>query len=162
MRILLSIGVAASTAFLTLFALEAQAAGTVQVRFVQPDKFSDVRDGHLRAEDNLQMLQRHLEEIGARYVTDGQTLKIEVLDVDLAGEVHRGGRLDDVRVLKGRADWPRIQLRYTLETPGAPARSREATVSDFAYLERTPTQPNEPLAYERRMLDEWFRAEFKR
>jgi hypothetical protein len=153
-----SIGVAFSVA---VCALAAQAAGTVQVSFVQPERFSDVRDGHLRAEDNLYVLRRYLEQIGSRYVADGQTLKIEVLDVDLAGEVRMGGRLNDVRVLRGRADWPRIQLRYTLETPGAASRGREATIADFAYLERTPPMPNEALAYEHRMLDEWFRAEFR-
>lgn len=141
----------------------AQAAGTVQVSFVNPDKFADVRDGAYRAEDHLANLKRHLEEIGAQYTADGQTLKIEVLDVDLAGEVKHGARPNDLRVLRGRADWPRVELRYTLEAPGAVPRTGRATVADLAYLQRMPVPYNtEPLPYERRMLEDWFRAEFKR
>jgi Protein of unknown function (DUF3016) len=139
----------------------AQAAGTVQVSFVQPEKFTDVRDGAFRAEDNLANLQRHLEQIGAQYTPDGQTLKIEVLDVDLAGEVRPGVRPHDLRVLRGRADWPRVQLRYTLEGSGTAPRTGTATVADMAYLQRTPTHySTEPLPYERRMLEEWFKSEF--
>lgn len=139
----------------------AQAAGTVQVSFVQPEKFADVRDASLRSEDHLANLKRHLEEIGARYTPDGQTLKVEVLDVDLAGEARLGARLHDLRVLRGRADWPRMELRYTLEAPGAAPRSGRASVADMAYLQRTPTRfTSEPLPYERRMLEDWFRTEF--
>jgi hypothetical protein len=139
----------------------AHAAGTVQVTFVQPEKFADVRDAALRAEDNLANLQRHLEQIGAQYTPDGQTMKIEVLDVDLAGEPRPGARPHDLRVLRGRADWPRIELRYTLEAPGAAPRSGKASVADMAYLQRTPTPfTTEPLPYERRMLEDWFRKEF--
>jgi len=140
----------------------AQAAGTVQVSFIQPEKFADVRDAAFRAEDNLANLQRHLEQVGALYTPDGQTLKIEVLDVDLAGEVRPGTRPHDIRVLRGRADWPRVELRYTLEVPGAAPRTGRATVSDMAYLQRiTPSYAGEPLPYERRMLEDWFKAEFK-
>jgi Protein of unknown function (DUF3016) len=139
----------------------AQAAGTVQVSFVQPEKFADVRDSALRSEDHLANLKRHLEEIGARYTADGQTLKVEVLDVDLAGEPKPGARPHDLRVMRGRADWPRMELRYTLEAPGAAPRTGQAKVADMAYLQRTPTRyMREPLPYERRMLEDWFRAEF--
>lgn len=140
----------------------AHAAGTVQVTFVQPEKFADVRDSALRSEDHLANLKRHLEEIGARYTPDGQTLRVEVLDVDLAGEPKPGARPHDLRVLRGRADWPRVELRYTLEAPGAAPRTGRAVVADMAYLQRTPTRfTTEPLPYERRMLEDWFRSEFK-
>jgi hypothetical protein len=140
--------------------LAAQAAGTVQVSFVQPEKFADVRDSAMRAEDNLALLKRHLQEAAALYVADGQTLNIEVLDVDLAGEVRHGARPFDLRVLRGRADWPRIELRYSLQVPGQAARAGQARLQDTAYLQRLAGLRNEALYYERRMLDEWFKAEF--
>jgi hypothetical protein len=138
----------------------AQAAGTVQVSFIQPEKFVDVRDAAFRAEDNLASLKQHLEQAAAPYVGDGQTLNIEVLDVDLAGEVRHGARPFDLRVLRGRADWPRIELRYSLQVPGQAARAGQARVQDMAYLQRVAGLRNEALYYERRMLDEWFKAEF--
>jgi Protein of unknown function (DUF3016) len=139
----------------------ALAAGTVQVKFVEPDRYTDARDAHLRADQNLEALKRHLEQAAAPYVADGQTLKIDVLDVDLAGDVRHGGRApNDVRVLRGRADWPRIELRYALEAPGQAARSGQARIQDLAYQQRLAGRSGEALAYERRMLDEWFRREF--
>ena len=60
-----------------------------------------------------------------------------MLDVDLAGEMRFDrSRAANVRVLLGMADWPRIKLRYTLESAGQPVRRVEQTVSDMAYLER--------------------------
>lgn len=158
MRTLRTIGVALGAVTL---AAAAQAAGTVNVSFVQPDNFTDVKDRYLSKDRHLEALKRHLELAAAPYVADGQTLKIEVLDVDLAGEVKPSAR--DLRVLKGGADWPRIQLRYALESPGQAARSGEARVQDMAYLMHRAHLPSgDALAYERRMLDEWFKAEFKR
>jgi len=150
-----------SSLVLLVAAASAHAAGSVQVSFVKPDSFADVRDGAHRTEDHLAALQRHLEEVGAQYLAQGQVLKVEVLDVDLAGEVRYGARANDIRVLRGRADWPRVQLRYTLEAAGATTRSGAANVTDMAYLQRmSPLQANQALPYERRMLEDWFKVEF--
>lgn len=160
MRILRTIGVALSAVTL---ATAAQAAGTVTVSFLKPENFTDVKDRYLSSERHLEALKRHLEHAAAPYVADGQTLKIEVLDVDLAGNVNPSVRGNDLRVLKGSADWPRIELRYALETPGQAARSGEARVQDMAYLmQRVSLPSSESLPYERRMLDAWFRAEFRK
>jgi Protein of unknown function (DUF3016) len=142
-----------------LVAGAAQAAGTVQVSFVKPENFADVRDRTYTSEQNLKALERVITSVAQPYVADGQTLKIEVLDVDLAGEVRPGARTHDVRVLCGRADWPRITFRWCVEG-GAP-RSGEAVVQDMAYLQRLPpTMTDTALVYERRMLDEWFKQQF--
>jgi hypothetical protein len=146
-------------AALVLAAGAAHAAGTVQVAFIQPERFADVRDRAYTSKEHLATLERVLVETAAPHVPDGRTLKIEVLDVDLAGEVRPGVRAWDVRVLTGRADWPRITLRWTLDGP-AP-KSGEAVVQDMAYLQRiAPPLADSGLVYERRMLDEWFRKEF--
>ena len=136
------------------------AAGTVQVSFTDPEKFADVRDRANRVEDNVKALERVVADAARPYVADGQTLKIEVLDVDLAGEIRPGARAGELRVLRGRADWPRITLRWSLEGAGA-TRSGQAVVQDMNYLMRPPTpQYDGQLAYERRMLDDWFREQF--
>jgi Protein of unknown function (DUF3016) len=147
---------------LAFAAAVAQAAGTVQVLFVQPEKFSDAEDARHDSSENLRELKRYLEAQAARYVGDGQTLTIEVLDVDLAGEIRFDrSRAEDVRVLLGKADWPRIKLRYSLESAGQPLRRVEQTVSDMAYLERQRHYADsEFLRHEKRMLDEWFVAQF--
>jgi Protein of unknown function (DUF3016) len=137
----------------------AQAAGTVSVSFVEPARFRDVRDAHLQSDANLATLRRHIEEAAAPYVADGQALRVEVTDVDLAGEVIHGGPTQPVRVLRGSADWPRIELRYVLEAPGQAPVAGRAQVQDMSYLQRASgLRLGIELPYERRMLDEWFRT----
>ncbi|HET9821154.1 MAG TPA: DUF3016 domain-containing protein [Burkholderiaceae bacterium] len=160
MRIVVPVGVAVCAAVITL---TAQAAGKVEISFVAPEKYSDIHDAARRLDDNLKALRHHLEQAAAPYVADGQTLKIDVLDVDLAGRVEPATRPDDVRVLRGEADWPRIHLRYTLDAGGSTLRRGDAWLSDMAYLQRLPPPDRGMgLAYERRMIDEWLRSEFKR
>ena len=88
--------------------------------------------------------------------------KVEVLDVDLAGSTRpsrRGGF--DLRVVRGKGDWPRISLRYTLEEDGKPVRSGEEAVEDMDYTHGlVGYRKSVPLYYEKRMLDKWFRARF--
>jgi hypothetical protein len=140
----------------------AQAAGSVQVNFVQPEKFTDVRDSYLQSDRYLELIKQNLTEAALPYLADGQVLKVDVLDVDLAGEVRPGARPYDLRILKGGADWPRIKLRYTLEAGGQTVKSGEAVVQDMAYLQRTLAGPGsqDALRYERRMLDDWFKQTF--
>ena len=144
---------------LLLSASTVLAAGTVQVSYVQPDRFADV--GRAEREDNLKALSKHFEALASR-LADGQKLNIEVLDVDLAGEVRRSRRAgQDVRVLRGGADWPRIALRYTLESAGQAVRHGENKLTDLAYAQRAAdSRSGEALHAEKRMLDAWFATEF--
>jgi Protein of unknown function (DUF3016) len=146
------------------FSFAAHAAGSVQVNFIQPEKFSDVRDAYMRSERYLELLKENISAAALPYLADGQTLKVDVLDVDLAGEVRHGARPYDVRVLKGGADWPRIQMRWALEAGGQTVKSGDATVQDMAYLQRVIGSPGsqDALRYERRMLDDWAKQQFNK
>ena len=147
---------------LVLAAAAAQAAGSVSVTYVQQNKFADIGWSNRDVEDNLKELTRHFETLAARHLADGQKMNVEVLDIDLAGEMRWSRRAgQDLRVLKGGTDWPRIKLRYTLEAAGQAPRSAEDNLADMAYLQRiTGARAGEPLHYEKRMLDEWFAAQF--
>lgn len=152
---------AALGAALALAALagNAHAAGVMTVSFVEPEHYSDVGFGSVERERTTARLAAIFKDLGQR-LPDGQTLKVEVLDVDLAGRVPHNS-VHETRVLTGGADWPRIKLRYTLDTGGS-VQTREETVSDMSYLQ-TPiygSRADEPLAYERRMLERWFEARF--
>jgi Protein of unknown function (DUF3016) len=139
----------------------AHATGTVQLNFVKPEGFADVVDRTYSREQNLKALEQVITSVAKPYVADGQTLKIEVLDVALAGEVRPGARAWDVRVLRGRTDWPRITMRWSLDGAATSPRSGEAVVQDMAYLQRiAPALADTSLVYERRMLDDWFKQQF--
>ena len=150
---------AALCAALVAAALSTWGAGAVEVRFVDADRYADIGWRALDRERNLERLRAHFEGLSAR-LPDGQRLAIEVLDVDLAGEEMPSHRLEPVRVLRGRADWPRMQLRWQLSGPAAASRSGEEWLSDMSYLVRQPpvSAVSEALPYDLRMVDDWFQA----
>jgi len=136
----------------------------VHVSFNQPERFSDASPSGQRGparERTLREIAAHLERLGTRYLKPGQTLMVEISDVDLAGRIDpwRMGA-DHLRILSG-STWPRIVLRYTLTQDGAPPRTAEETVADLDYQSRPEGRmSSDPLRYEKAMLDEWFRTRF--
>ncbi|MYM80796.1 DUF3016 domain-containing protein [Duganella sp. FT50W] len=89
----------------------------------------------------------------------GQVLKVEFLDIDLAGDVFPRVPVRDIRVTKGQADWPRIHLRYSIEQDGKVLRSGEGKLADPNYQMGVNMYSQELYAYEKQMLDAWFRKE---
>jgi len=143
---------------LAVFLSFPSAAG-VTVSFPAPERHPDAGYPAAQAQGTRGEIARHLEALGARHLKPGQELRIEVLDINLAGRV-RHNATSDVRVMRA-GDWPQIRLRYELETPGEATRKAEEVVSDREYL-RGPQNNLDALAREKRMLDEWFRERFVR
>lgn len=138
-------------------------AGTVNVSYTNAPGFSDAGTSRADKDSNLRALAEHLQALGQRYLPADQVLKVEVIDVNLAGTVHptRRSAGTEIRVLRNGADWPRIDLRYTLESNGKTLRSGEETVADMNYMHGfSGVRGSEPLYYEKHMLDEWFKARF--
>ena len=79
-------------------------AGTVQVSFDHPERFADIGPpGETR--ELLQVIDRHLQALGAKGLPAGQTLQVMITDIDLAGTIDPWlGRLSDVRVLGAWAE----------------------------------------------------------
>ena len=146
---------AVATALLATTLQPAQAAGTVHVRWIEPARFADAGRGTVDRERTLQALAEHLKSRAA-WLPEGQTLTLEVTEVDLAGELEPWG-WQALRVLRGRVDWPRLTLRYTLSTSGRAMKTGEAQLSDMSYSARRQDQP---LGAEKHLLDQWLRAEF--
>ncbi len=140
----------------------ASAAGSVNVAFVDATRYADAGTTRWEEAANLKALADHLQSLGARFLRDGEVLKVEVLDVDLAGSTRPARRSGtEIRVLKGGADWPRIALRYSLEANGAPVRSAQESLTDLDYLRSLAgSNRSESLHYEKNMLEKWFKANF--
>ena len=141
-----------------LFALGAGSAHAgVSITFDETQRYSDVPFDPTDRKQVLDALADHFTGLG-KYLPPGQALHITVLDVDMAGREipsFRAGR--DIRVLNGRADWPHMQLRYSLEQNGQVVKSGEAQLQDMNYQSRsTHYFDSEPLRYEKQMIDEWF------
>jgi hypothetical protein len=149
----------AATALASLTALPAH-AGDVVVKYIDPDHFSDLATQRSEEDANMKTLQAHLQQLGAR-LPAGQVLRVDVLDVDLAGTV-RHNRIGDKRVTSGLADAPHFKLRYALEANGRVIKSGEDQLTDIDYTHgNTMIGFNRGrLYYEKQLLTRWFMANF--
>ncbi|MPY73286.1 MAG: DUF3016 domain-containing protein [Alphaproteobacteria bacterium] len=139
----------------------------VEVVFLHPEAYSDASlyngYGAKGQEPALRGIREHLQRLGERYLKPGDTLKIEVLDIDLAGRFEWWRPYAyDVRILRD-ITWPRMKLRYVLDENGRRVACPEEFVSDQAYLMNAAMRSSmDPLKYEKSMLDDWFRARIAR
>ena len=147
---------AGAAAVLLLVSASAYASATVS--FVAIDKMTDVpRDFHRREEMQF-VLREHFERL-SQQLPAGQVLKVDILDIDLAGEEFPRVAVQDIRVLKGQADWPRMHLRYSIEQDGKVLASGDSQLSDPGYLMGSNRYGQDAYSYEKQMLDDWFRKE---
>ena len=136
-------------------------AGTAVISFLHPERFADAGRGR-DAEQVQAILRGHLQALAASKLPAGQTLKVEFKDIDLAGQLRplpHGGQ--DVRVLKGAADWPRLSLHYRLSDAARTLDSGDEDLADLGYLQRTRSlRSSDALPFEQRLLSDWFSRRF--
>jgi hypothetical protein len=136
-------------------------AGTVEVLFVNADHYWDAGNTTWDEPANLKEIAIHLRMLSERQLPADQTLKVEVLQVDLAGTVNPFHRAVPVRVISGGADFPKLQLRYSLESGGKLITSGEDWVVDMDYTHGLANRgDSSSLFYEKRMLNVWFKKRF--
>lgn len=145
-----------------VLASAAATAGTVNVVFSHPESYTDARDWPDRdSSANLQTISKYFEWLGQKYLPPEQTLQVEVLDVDLAGKLRTSARWGMVRIIGKPLDWPKMSLRYRLESGGKVLANAEELISDMAYDQHLGGEVNwDSLAYEKHMLKDWFRNRF--
>ena len=133
----------------------------VEVRFVQPERFTDAEESARDRERALEELGGHLKRQAAKHLAEGQQLLIEVSDIDLAGQLEPVGRsAERLRVLRD-VSWPRIKLHFVLKAGSEVLREGEADLSRMGYLDGVvPYFNSEPYRYEKAMLDDWLKNEF--
>ena len=149
----------AATLCVAFAAPQAHAAGSVEVQWIKPDTYADAGRSRMDRERVMKSLGEHLQKLG-KQLPDGQLLKLDVTDLDLAGEIEPF-RWRDLRVLRGRADWPQMSLHYTLTADGHTLKSGDAQLQDMGYMFTTSASLRQAdLGYEKRMVDQWFKAEF--
>ena len=131
-------------------------AGTAEVKFADPQAYADV--GGTRAEQfrNLEALARHIERLAQRLPAN-QTLRVDVLEVDLAGT--QFGL--QPRIVRNMADIPRLHVRYSLLAGSQVLASGEDHLSRLDYARPTDVHRSYTTLYdEKRLLDDWFATRF--
>jgi len=153
---------------MTAAAAPSEPPARVQVSWAPIDQLSETRNnppdrGWLRPDQWMKSLGDRLRKTADRILPPGQQLQVRVDDISLAGRLeplYRPGQRD-LRVMK-ESYWPWMNLHFVLLAADRTAiREGDARLSDGAYLRRAvAADPNDPLRYEKRMIDEWLRAEF--
>jgi hypothetical protein len=140
----------------------------IEVSFVASEKFTDVKDDHMDSDRGreavLEQLKEHLVTHGAKYLAKGQRLQITVTDVDLAGDFEpwRGINFHDIRIVKDIYP-PRVNLEFKLiDAEGKVVSEGKRQLRDLGYLMSMAMPTSDPLRYDKEMLNDWLRQEFKR
>jgi hypothetical protein len=140
----------------------------IEVTFVAPEKFTDVKAGALDSDRGrdalLDQLKEHLVTTAAQYLAPGQRLEIRVTDVDLAGDFEpwRGLDFQDVRIVKEIYP-PRASLEFRLiGADGKVVREGKRQLQDLAFLLSVALPASDTLRYDKAMLSDWLQQEFKR
>lgn len=147
---------AVATIIFTLAA--ASVAAEANVSYIKASEMTDVPRHYKDLETMEYSFTQHLKQLSEK-LPAGQVLKVEFLDIDLAGDVFPRVPVRDIRVTKGQADWPRIHLRYSIEQDGKVISSGEKKLADPNYQLSINMYQQELYAYEKQMLDNWFRKE---
>jgi hypothetical protein len=141
-----------------LLALAAgRASAAVDVTWVHPENFHDLPFPTWERKEMLDQITDHFKKLGEN-LPAGQELRIEITDFDPAGRLIPSARLGrDLRVLTGRADWPRMELNYAIEQNGQVIKSGQSQLQDMNYQQSYNHYfDSEPLRYEKQMIDDWF------
>jgi hypothetical protein len=132
----------------------------VSVIFVMPETFTDA--GYSKTERSspaiLLQLQRFIVETATRQLPEPLRLDIKIIDVDLAGdfELFRGPQFEHVRIIKDIYP-PRIVLEFRVSDPvGRSINEGRHELADLNYLVRVTSRRDDPLRYEKELLQGWF------
>lgn len=155
-----------SSCLLTFLSAPFSYAAEVNVEWVEPEKFRDVKPsdnvGRKKyRERTLEKFEEHFAELAAE-LPETQTLSLKFTDVDLAGDVKmwHGGRW--IRVVKSPFA-PMMEFSYSLtDESNIVLKEGEETLRDLAFdMRSTRNTIERELVYEKHMFDKWFEETFK-
>lgn len=146
-----------------LAAAASVSAADLSVLFVHPENYTDAAytSAFANERDRAEVqrdIARHLQRLAERGLPVDEALKIEVLDIDLAGhfEPFRFRHGGDVRIVRDITG-PRIKLRYTLTRGGQVLASAEEQLRDMNFMHGGNRYlGGDRLRYEKALLDDWF------
>lgn len=143
-------------------------AAKVEVLFSKPaDQYADVRDGFSATEKgqlaNLELLKQYIEQRADGLVPAGQKLTVTITEVDLAGDFEpwHGPDMADIRIVKDIYP-PRIDLTFKLsDTDENIVKEGKRELRDLAFMMRLSLRRDDPIRFEKELLNNWMRSEFK-
>jgi DUF3016 family protein len=145
--------------FIAVLLAPAPSLADVKVRFINPESYTDAGSFGGRSSDaTLAEFRAYLGKLGERLLAPGQNLTIEILNIDLAGHYEPWrGNFSDIRIMRDVTP-PSVRLRYVLSEKGKRTRSGEDNLTDMNYqMNPSARSSSDRYAYEKALLDDWFR-----
>jgi len=146
-----------------LLLVPATKAATSEIKWTNPDDYRDIYPGeehrkHFR-ERTFKALEKHFS-ILAKQLPQGQLLKVEVTDIDLAGDVHHGG-IRQIRLVK-EIYFPKMKFSYqVVDVKNNELSAGQVDLKDMSFMMGSNLKyRNDSLGYEKKMLDNWFKKAF--
>ncbi len=148
---------------LTMLPVMALAGGNAKVNWSNPENYKDVIASDGSQEEfvarTLKELEATISEL-AESLPDGQTLEMNVTDLDLAGDVKMSGartQHQDIRVVKD--SYPaRMKFQYRLlDGSGKVLKEGEEKLQSRTLSASMRTGSSESLEMEKRMIRGWFK-----
>ena len=136
----------------------------VQVQYVHAEEFADV--GNRRFSDEriraayLEQLRAHLAKRAAALLGAGERLSVSITELDMAGEFESWRPPSgEARIVKDIYP-PRIDLTFRLAADdGKVIKEGARGLRDPAFLAGANGYPDDPLRYEKALIDRWLEQE---
>ena len=138
-------------------------AAEVEVEWQNSDKYRDVYAGSGSnskfKKETFAMLDKHFALLAAK-LPQGYSLKVQVNDLDLAGDIHHGG-MNQIRIIKD-IFYPRIKFSYQLlSAQKEVVAENDVNLKDMNFMMNSSMRySNSRLSHEKKMLDKWFSQTF--
>jgi Protein of unknown function (DUF3016) len=142
----------------------ADPAPRVEVVYVDPQKFTDLRNGYTQTDSArdfyLAEIRRYIEQRAGRRLADGDTFRVTITDVGLAGDYEaRRPSVTNVRIIR-EVSPARIDLSFRLaRADGTVLAEGERKLRGTGYPVGVGIDPADPLRYEKVLLDDWLRQD---
>lgn len=138
-------------------------AASSEVTWTDYKSYRDINEGNEGRksfrERTFKDFEKHFAHL-AKTLPEKQTLKINVTDVDLAGDTHAAG-INRTRIIKP-VYYPRLNFSYQLiDENGAVIKAEDVVLRDMNFMSGSNLKyRNKSLGYEKKMLDDWFKDNF--
>lgn len=139
--------------------------GPVSVRWEDPANFSEIRYSHNPTESRrgnwVEALAEHIRKYATPRLPAGERMDVDITNIELAGDFEpwHGIQLHDTRFMRDIYP-PRITLTFTrTDAKGTVIAQGERKLTDPGFLGGASGLSNDPLRYEKQMIERWLARE---
>jgi hypothetical protein len=140
----------------------------IAVIFDHPDKFTDVKDSEPPTDHGqdaiMATLRNYLVMKTSQIIPEADKLTITFTDIDLAGDFEpwRGPQWSGVRIVKDIYP-PAFKFTYEVTDPsGKVVKGGTESLRDGGFQFRSVIDNNDPLRYEKAVLNDWAQSTLTR